>query len=312
MTNETFEESLRAMLADRDPGPAPARLEALIRERVASDRVRRPATRLLQLAVPAASLAAVAALLVLALVMVRPTATGPGAGPASAPEIYVLTPGDGVVDAATLPIVQIVAWALVLVGLWRLAGRARSRWLTIATTLAVVGWIWVAANAGNSDALVQQSGVFAALPQSERQPDTSSMFVGVDGDQPFHVVVTVTNASRLPLVLRGLASNERVEVQDPPLLPRFVALGVLPPSDTRLEAVQRFAPVTVAAGGSVDLDILGMAGSCALAAPPANRIGGGFTKLDSVNLMYEQLTIAHAQSVTLSYTVNIWWPDECT
>lgn len=312
MNDDSFERDLAAMLAARDPGPAPARLETAVRYRIASDRGSSAGARILRVAGQAASLGAVAAVLVLAFVLIRPPSPGPGAGSAPAPTAYVLKAGDGIVSPEAPPVLQFVAWVVVLVGLGRLALRARARWLMSATTLAIVGWIWVAANVGASDALVQEGGVFGALPPSARQPDTSSMFIGVDGDQPFHVVVTVTNGSRLPLVIRGLARDTRDPVRIPPIFPRFVALGLLPPTDMRLEATQPFHPVTVAAGESVDLNILGMAGACALSVPPAGRIAGGFTTLESVSLVYEQLTIVHTQSVPLSYKVSIWWPDECT
>jgi hypothetical protein len=211
-----------------------------------------------------------------------------------------------------VPLFQIVVWVVVLAAMVRAMIRTRDRRLTITLTLVIVGWGWIAANIGASEALVHESGIAGVMPPSAVQGDEPGTFVGVDGDKPFHVVMTVTNASRLPLELRGLVVSTVPDTHDPPLGPRFVALGTFPTGNIVLDEVQAFRPVTLQSGAMVDLVVLGMAGSCALAAPPADRIGGGFTWLDSVNLVYEQLTIVHSEPVLLSDRVNVWWPDSCS
>lgn len=222
--------------------------------------------------------------------------------------LYRIAAGDGVTSSDSVPIVQIIVWLGVLAAIVYTARRIPTRLVAVAATLGVVGWIWIVANIGTSDALVHQGGVSGASPLSVRQEDEPGMYVGVDGDQPFEAVLTVTNASRLPLELRGLVLDPYPV--DPPISPRFVGLAALA-REGGADRVRPFRPVTLEPGGSVAVAILGMAGACALAAPPADRVAGGGTSLESVDLAYEQLTILHVQSVTLREPIRIWWPDRC-
>jgi hypothetical protein len=313
MTDDAaFERDLRAMLAAREPGPPPATLATVIRTQLIDDRsTSRFATS--ARAVSAAGLVAIAAAVILAVVVARPVVVAPGATPSpGSSEPYLLKAGDGLADPLFVPLVQAIGWLAILFGLAILAFRSHRRLVTISATLAIVGWVWVAANAGTSDALTIDGGTWALNPSSSQQPDEPGDFLGVDGDQPFHLILTVTNASRLPLELRGLAPSDLRERRDPPIVPGFVALGSFPTRDIIMEKVRPFAPVTVPPNGTVDLVLLGMAGSCALSVPPAGRIGGGFTSLESIDLVYEQLTIVHTERLPLAERVNVWWPDSCS
>jgi hypothetical protein len=313
MTDDAaLERDLRAMLAARDPGPAQATLVTAIRTQLAEDRAPTRLIRSARSAASAAGLVAIAAAIIFALVVARPVVIGPGSTPPPEAVVpYVLKAGDGLADPLFVPFFQAIAWLAVLIGLAIMAFRSHRRFVTISATLAIVGWVWVGANAGTSDALTIGGGTWALNPSSSQQPDEPGEFLGVDGDQPFHVILTVTNASRLPLELRGLAPSDNRELSDPPMVPGFVALGSFPTRDIVMEQVRPFAPVTVPPDGSVDLVLLGMAGSCALSVPPPGRTGGGFTSLESIDLVYEQLTIVHTERLPLEERINVWWPDPC-
>jgi hypothetical protein len=110
------------------------------------------------------------------------------------------------------------------------------------------------------------------------------------------------------LVLRGLAAREQPPVDQQPLGPRFLALALYPTSGGDPDQLVPFAPVSLQPGGMVDLVVLGMAGSCA-AAPDLDS--GGWSTLEGVDLVYEQLTIVHTEQVTLKDPVNVWRPDQC-
>lgn len=256
-----------------------------------------------------AAVIGVAAVIVLAIVVARPIATGPATTPPAATAGDPIRAGDGIADPTFIPFLQAVAWLAAVVGLAVLALRARRRVITIAATLAVVGLVWVAANIGTSDAL-EEGGSWRLNPSSSEQPDKPGEFLGVDGDQPFEVIFTVTNRSSVPLELRGLVPTTHSGVYDPPIVPRFVGLGVFPTLDIVVDQVVPFRPITLAPGERANLYVLGMAGTCARA-KEAPGVSGGFTSLEGVDLVYEQLTIVHTQHVVLGERVNVRWPDQC-
>ena len=131
------------------------------------------------------------------------------------------------------------------------------------------------------------------------------------GDQPFTVVITVTNESRLPLDLLGLPEPAILQVGADQLaiLPRFVGMAWLPGPDKRPSAAEPFHVVTIAPGESADLAILGMAGSCAI--PTVGPDGQGGYTFESVDLVYEQLTIVHTQAFTFPEPVEITTSGHC-
>jgi hypothetical protein len=193
-----------------------------------------------------------------------------------------------------------------------LARRSRRRRITIAATLAIVALAWAAANIGTSDAL-GPGGAWGVGPVAETQPDSADepgLFLGVQGDQPFHVVFTVHNDSPWPLELRGLVPTQDPDVEEPPLFPRFVALGRFPTGNLVIDEVVPFQWTTLAPGDRIELMVLGMAGRCALAAPPDG--GGGISSIATVDVVYEQLTVVHTQRLELDEPINVWWPGTCT
>jgi hypothetical protein len=314
MSQDPFERDLRAMLARRDPGPAPATLI----HRVEAERQSAPRrfgglpAGLVWLA--SASLTAVVALALVAALGQRPAPIGPGASQAPAAPSTGLRVGDGAADGSFVPLAQAAVGLVVLGILARIAFRARSRPLAIGATLAAVGVIWVALNLSHSEALVHESGISGVVPASSEQDDEPGTFLGVRGNVPFHVSLTVTNASRLPLVLEGFVPSP-VYSDLPQLGPRFVALGIYPPAaDQTIDDAPPFRPMRLEPGGMVDLVLLGAAGDCALPVPPTRpngEVGGGFSSISSVDLVYEQLTMIHTQAVALRDPVNVWWPDQC-
>jgi hypothetical protein len=306
-----FERDLRAMLAGRDPGPAPSTLAGSIRSRLGNERAPGRLTGLIRVAAAAAIL--VATIVVVAFVAGRPIDTGPAATPSPVAAARPIQAGDGIADPTFTPVAQSLAWIAVVVGLAALALRARRRRIAIAATLAIVALVWGAANLGTSEAL-SPGGAWGVGPVSEAQPDPDApgVFLGVEGDQPFHVVFTVTNDSPWPLELRGLVSTHDLQVDAPPLVPRFVALGAFPTPNLIVDDVVPFRPTTLAPGDRTFLFVLGLAGSCALAAPFEGREASGSTSVSTVDLVYEQLTIVHTQQLELDEPVNVWWPDSCT
>ena len=312
MTDDTFERDIAAMLAARDPGGAPAYLESVVRDRIGRDRASRTFARMLRPAGQAGSLLALVALVALAIILVQSPPRGPGATPEpSAGPAYVLSAGDGLARAEDIPLFQIGGWLIAMILLGRLLLVARNRLVTIGATLAVVALVWVATNIGSSDALAYDGGVIGAFPPSARQPDDSSIYVGVTGDQPFHVFLTLQNTSRLPVEVRGLAAPPEEQFDNEVTWPRFVAIGALPPNDMTLAAIEPFHPITIGPGDSRYFLLLGMAGTCALAEPPPGASESGSTGLDVVAITYEQLTIVHTQNVELYSPIRIWWPESC-
>jgi hypothetical protein len=314
MSEDPFERDLRTMLARRDPGPAPAtllhRVEA--EREGAPRRLGRLPTGLIWLA--SAGLTAVVAVALVMALGQRPAPIGPGASPAPVTSGATLQAGDGAADGSFVPLAQGALGVIVLSVLVRVVLTSSYRPLTVAATLAAVGVVWIALNISNSDALVHEGGVSGVDPPSAEQDDQPGTFLGVRGNMPFHVFLTVTNTSRWPLELKGFVP---VPVQSdlPQLGPRFVALGFYPTVPPALpEAAPPFRSTVLAPGGMVDLVLLGMAGDCALPVPPirpSGETGGGFSSITSVRLVYDQLTMIHTEDVVLRDAVNIWWPDQC-
>ena len=313
MSQDLFERDLRAMLARRDPGPAPASLLRRVEaERETTSRRLRGLPGGLMWVASATVTAAVALALVLALWQ-RPVTTGPGASPSPGTAAETLRAGDGAADGNFVPLAQVAVGLFILGTLVRTAFKARSRPLSLAATVAAIGVIWVAATIGNSDALVHESGISGVIPPSSEQDDQPGTFLGVKGNVPFHVLLTVTNTSRFPLVLEGFVPRPA-----PPDLPqygpRFVALGMFPPQSAVIEDARPFLPTRIEPGGMLDLVLLGMAGDCALPVPPtrpSGETGGGFSSISTVELVYDQLSFVHTQAVVLRDAVNVWWPDQC-
>lgn len=311
MTDDTaFERDLRTMLAARDPGPSSADLAATVRHRLAAEH---SSNRLVSMGRRAgtAVVAACVAVLILAIVAARPTATSPGAVTEPTPTVpYELQAGDGVVRGDNYPIAQVGAGVIVLMVLLRILVARPTRRVRIGAVVGIVILALVAARVGTPDAVAfGVNGEEALVPGGHDPTGGGRFFVDVVGDSPFSLVVTIGNTSRLPLEIEGLA-------EPPPQLPgmipqaRFVGLGLIADRSVDLTTAPRvrFAPTTLSTGSSVDLALLGMAGQCSISPSTA---AGAFTWIDHVEIVYEQLTIRHTASVALPEPVYVSRPDHC-
>jgi hypothetical protein len=316
MTDDTaFERDLRAMLAARDPGQAPARLAETVRKRLAVPSSPNRFVAFGRLA-GASVVVGAAAALILAIVVARPIATGPGASPLPTPTAaYTIQPGAGVVGDAQVPFFQALA-GLAAVGLLvALYARTRLRWVRIAAALGVLSIAFVALNIGTPNAIGFVQGQYGVDPGREGPPDEPGMYVAVTGDSPFTMVLTVTNTSRLPLEVRGLAKDEAIVFDTGRvLIPRFVGLGVYAEQDphvTQIEPTQLapFQPFVLQAGEERDLVFLGLAGACAI--PSVGPEGQSGYTMETVRIVYEQLTIEHVASIDLPEPVEITTPGSC-
>lgn len=310
MTDDELDGDLRAMLARRDPGPVPAALTVAIREQIVADRrpSRFPALR--AWAGGAAAVGAIATVIVLAIVIGRPSDGGPGSSVApDAQPPYAIQAGDGVVIGEHVPVFQALAALVVFAALLLVTLRTRGKSMGIASALGCLGIALIALTIGKSDALVFRDGGYGVTPGRSAPDAAPGLYVAVTGDQPFHLVVTITNGSQLPLELQGLVEPAVLRFgtdETSATLPRFVAIAALPGVDMDLSLAQPFRPVTIPPGAQLNVDVLGMAGTCAI--PAAGPDGEGGIVMEHVGLVYEQLTIVHTQDFLLPEPVHITTP----
>jgi hypothetical protein len=303
MDELTFETELRAMLDRRDPGPARVGYPEVVLARVRLepvpghfDRARRGVSGL-------AAVAAVVALAVVAAIVLRPGAPGPAASPGPLPSAPPgLVVGDGITSGEFLPVLQIIVWVIALGGSIWLVARSRKRAATVAGTLAVVGLLWVAANIGTSDAIVETGMVGAIDPYSAATEMTDyGVTISVDGDQPFRSILVLRNASTFPLTLRGMAASPSFDGYDPPINPRFVAFGRIPDTEYTFDHVRPFEPVVLEPNALLNVVVLGMTGACTVG---ADHPSDGSHVLPTITLVYDQLSIIHTEDVRLTRTMN--------
>ena len=311
MTDDgAFERDLRAMLAARDPGPAPTVLATVVRSRLRNDRRPRRLASAGRWAGAAVVLGAVAAVLILAIVVARPSSVSPGSTPLPTQSPYTIGAGDGVVRGESYPIVQIALALITATFLVRGYARATVRRNRIAFGLGIAIMALAAMKIGTPDAVAFGAIGEEALDPGGHDPSGAARFVvDVVGDSPFTLILTVSNTSRLPLDIEGIAEPASILPGEIPQA-RFVGVGVIADPSANLTAQPRFAfaPRTLWPGESVDLALLGMAGQCAISPSTA---AGGFISLEDVEIVYEQLTLRHTATVVLPEPVNVSEPDHC-
>jgi len=303
MNDDTaFEAEIRAMLGRRDPGSTPSHLGAAVVERIGLEgRRSRLTARTRPLVNTVAGLAAV--VVVTVIVLGRPIGPGSSPGVSPAPStVPALVAGDGVVAAPGAPLLQLLLAAGVVIGIGVLAARASRRIVGYAAVTAILGIVWVGSMIGTSDALRGGSGGFGVDPFMERPSSFSDgMFVRADGDVEFRILFGVVNDSRLPLDIVGLAPDQ-ANLQDTTDTPRLLALGYLPDDDCCLpERARPLSRMSLQPGDLVQLVVLGRAGRCATTREPST----GAMLYESINLVYEQLTILHTEAVRLTDAVSI-------
>jgi hypothetical protein len=309
----TFELDLRAMLAARDPGPPGLELAFAVRARLENDHESPRLLAVPRLAATAASLAAIVAVLILAIVVARPSAVGPGATALPSPAVpYAFQPGDGVVKGDDYPVAQLLGALVLFSGLGRVLALSKIRWRRASAGLGIVILILVAATIGTSDAI--GFGGFSAMSPVRSGPaeigsgDLTGTYVDVTGDSPFRMLLTVTNTSLLPLELEGIP--EATIRPGTIAYPRFVGLAVPAEPSLSLSAMPiPFAPVTLEPGASIDLALLGLGGQCTIS--PTDPSTAGRTWIDHVDIVYEQMTIRHSASVALAEPIYFSEPDHC-
>jgi hypothetical protein len=296
-----FEAGIRAMLERRDPGAAPAHLGDAVIERMRRERERsRLTARSRRLVNAVAGLAA--AIVLSVIVLGRPFELGSSPGASPAPSILpTLVAGDGVTATVGPPLLHLVVAAGIVIGLGVLAARATRRIVGYAAVTAILGMIWVGSMIWASDALGDGGGTFGVDPHLERPAGFArGNFVRAEGDVEFRILVGVVNQSQLPLNLLGVAPDAR-GLPSPERLPRIVGLGYLPYEDCCLPSHARpFSRMALGPGESVQLVVLGRAGRCA-----SSTVEAGAMLIESIPLVYEQLTLLHTAEVVLPEHVAI-------
>jgi hypothetical protein len=302
MTDDAvFEAEIRAMLGRRDPGMTPSHLGDAVVERLRRERGRSRLSARSRTVVNAAS--GLAAAVVLAVIVLgRPSA--PASSPAASPEPSTppsLVAGNGVVATPGLPLLQLLLAAGVVISLGFLAARATRRIVGYAAVTAILAIVWVGSMIGTSDALEQGGGAFGVDPFLERPAAfDSGVFVRADGDVEFRILIGLTNASRLPLDLIGVAPTP-LFIPDIERLPRIVGLGYLPQEDCCLASHGRpFDRLRLDPGASIQLVVLARAGRCA-----TSTVEVGANVIDSLPIVYEQLTLQHTAAVPLAEPVDV-------
>jgi hypothetical protein len=308
MTDETgFERGLRTMLARRDPGAPPAALTVEVRGRLATEAGRRRwgFGRVGGVVTPV--LTAVAVLVVVGAISLRPAAVGPGASPAPAPSVLpaTATDGSGIAPEILPPFLLALVAAGLVVGLLWVAWHSARRLIGYAAFAAALGIVWIWSMIGAPSALTIDGGIFGVVPYASPPSGSGDSWVAADGDSQFEILVTLTNASQLPVRILGIPKPSVPSFGTPPriLMARIVGLGSWPSMGECClpEGVRPFEPLTLAAGQSLDVAFIGRAGACGTT-PGGSGGWGGFS---SVPIVYEQYTIVYRAEIALPHQVNI-------
>ena len=304
MTDDRLERDLRQFLVARDPGPVPASLHAAV-SAVPNTAPVSGIRGFLGRALPPLAAAAVLVVLMTVLSSIRlGPFDGAGATPVIGPapsSLPSLVAGDGVTATVNPSLLQLALAGTALIGLGVVAARAKRRALGYGAIAAILGIVWIGSMIGTSDALEQGSGAFGVEPSMERPAGFErGVFVRAEGDAEFRILVGVTNLSRLPLDVVGVAPGE-YQVPDADRLPRIVGIGYLPDDDCCLPSRARaFTRLHLDPGQPVQLVVLARAGRCATA-----TLDIGAAQIDTLPLVYEQLTLLHTAVVRLEQPVSI-------
>jgi hypothetical protein len=322
MTDDTaFERDVRAMLAARDPGPAPTHLEVVVRGRLMESprRSRRG---------PAIGWAlGVAALAILAVVVLRARGAigllpiDPGTGAATPTTFDPTATGSGLVDRPSdvFPVWFIVAAAIVVGGY--AAVRIRRRWprlgaigLAAAVGLGAYGlgtapfveWRTGAYKFGQGweETTSPQDGTFVEPPER----DQATFAVGPGGILTYGF--DVTNSAKVPITILGVAPDAGARAWGV-----VNAVGLLDDSDmfdiSQPDHTHRFSPIQVEPDQRVFLIVAGRAAACALPPGSPPDPNGGGASFASVDVVYEILGLRRVTAVDLPFVGDVRMDSAC-
>lgn len=302
MTDDVLETRLREHFAGRAPGePSPSLRDRLAAVPMgATPAPRRSWPRLA--GAGAATVLAIAIGVVLARIALvdrslAPVIVGTPSAPPATP--LVLMPGDGVASPSIAPsfwllVILIVAVIAIVIRVLRRHRLPRwAEWIAVAVVTIVVLSAFGRSTSGAS--LVDQGSWAPGLGWVEDTngvtdgltPDRGGMFLpGPNGS--FSFALPVTNDGPLPVTIHGLAVAASDDASS--ANPRLVALGSPEPGKRWSGAlvpgpagVAPFVPVTLSAGETTLLSVLGVAGSCAATAGDTGVAGtSGFSSIPLV------------------------------
>lgn len=305
MTEDRFERSLRELLADRDPGPAPERLRRAVVGVPAMPAGARGAAWLAGL--PGLAAAAIIVAVGIGLLLRAGSAPqGSGGAPQPAPPAS-LEPGMGLATA-TEPVLPVLILFLVLpaVGII-LAWRLRSRIGRLAIVSLMVALMVGYGSLAFIDVLSFRDGAIIVAPatlDSETDGKPTHLALVKPGEL-FRVLLTVTNVSAVPVTLRGLDPSLN-DIHSP--VAKFVGLGLLAdPQEINPAAAVAFRPVELAPDGHVDVVVLLDAGPCAT--EPGQDVGS--TGRDYVPFVSSALGWERTTRVEMPFTVAVPIQENC-
>lgn len=321
MTDETFETTLRAWLADR----APVAASPSLRARIAAVPTADVPSRLTPIGGPAGWLASIgiAAMVVVGLTwlatsgLVLRSGNGSGDGPDAVPALPPLDPtvvGVGVVEAGFEPL-PIVTVGVLVIGLAVVIVRTRLRWvralavgavvLLLALVLTISNTSWIGFGPNGAWAAGLGFDHWGTIGQTD---DASQNAVfHVRPGEPFTFAFTLTNHAPVPLTVEGL-------VPEPPLVGfQLTGLGLqrsvdgVEPDQWPVSALPAdsvpFTPVQLQPGADRLIVVTGMAGPCAGGWEAAGNATSMST--DRITLAYSVLGAERTEQVTLPLTVEI-------
>ena len=309
--DERLADNLRAMLARRDPGLARTDLGPELVAYVRAQSASAPNERRRRLVEALGTVATIAAVVGVAIVLAMPRQTGsldsPGSGsfPANVP--FDPVGGSGLVPRENGWPVVLIPLALVLTAGWRvrgLVGRGERLYLGAGFVALAIAGVRLA----TYDSVAWTDGSFAVGPASDARvgEPTARGQTRVTFTVPPEGVLTfgfdVTNTGPLPITLRGLVST------DPEFAwGRIGAVGVPPSGEVtaEVERLRPLEPTIVAPGGKLFIVIAGIASPCALGRDNTDDPNSTGAYILPVDVVYDIVGIRRVTAVQLPFEGDI-------
>ncbi|MBA2314409.1 MAG: hypothetical protein H0V87_03395 [Chloroflexi bacterium] len=267
MTDDRLERSLRALLGERDPGPAPEGVRRLVAQ-VPNEppaHAQRPRLGVLAQLAAAVVVIAVTGGFVLATMSGRSGESGESTGASGLP----LRPGVGLASPAA-PVIPIVV--VLLAGAVAVALIVRVRPGPARVAIAGIAVALISAYVSMGDRVAFRVIAFGAQPADRllaSEATADRYLVRVGQNEPYRLFVTIFNDAAETVTVLGLDPG----AAPPGPAPHFVGLGRTVDSlDMTFDAAGAFEPVGLASGDWLSLIVLGNAGPCA----GSNDTGGLF------------------------------------